>query len=105
MSGALANLYMMEIDKSIHDFVTAYNGLYMRYSDDFIIVLPRIGETVAFGALMEISSLFNSPNCPGLELQQSKTQYYHFHEIFAEKYYHLFFKSRSDTARLRKIRH
>ena len=68
MSGALANLYMLEIDKSIHDFVTAYGGLYMRYSDDFIIVLPHIEEATAISALTEISDLFNSPNYPGLEL-------------------------------------
>ena len=80
MSGALANLYMLEIDKSIRDFIRAYDGLYMRYSDDFIIVLPHIEEATAISALTEISDLFNSPNCPGLELQPSKTQYYHFKE-------------------------
>ena len=80
MSGVLANLYMLEIDKSIHDFVTAYNGLYMRYSDDFIVVLPHIEEVTAISALTKISNLFNSPSCPGLELQPSKTQYYHFVE-------------------------
>ena len=41
ISGLLANLYMLEIDKQIYDFVSAVGGLYMRYSDDFIIVLPR----------------------------------------------------------------
>ena len=79
MSGVLANLYMMEIDKSIHDFVTVYSGLYMRYSDDFIIVLPHIEAETAFTALTEISNLFNSPRYPGLELQPMKTQYYYFH--------------------------
>lgn len=80
MSGILANVYMLEIDKVIYDYVASYNGLYMRYSDDFIIVLPQIGEKNAIGALRKISDLFNSPNCPGLELQPSKTQYYHFCE-------------------------
>ena len=50
----------------------------MRYSDDFIIVLPHVEEVTAISALIEISDLFNSPNYPGLELQPSKTQYYHF---------------------------
>lgn len=80
MSGVLANLYMLEIDKSIHDFVTVYNGLYMRYSDDFIIVLPHVDEAAAVETLRKISDLFNSPSYPGLELQESKTQYYHFAE-------------------------
>mgnify|MGYP002508161716 CR=1 FL=1 len=60
MSGALANLYMLEIDKSIHDFVTAYGGLYMRYSDDFIIVLPHIEEAAAISALTEILLVYLS---------------------------------------------
>lgn len=80
MSGVLANLYMLEIDKSIHDFVLKYNGLYMRYSDDFIIVLPHIEESTAISALTHISNLFNNLSCSGLELQPSKTQYYHFAE-------------------------
>ena len=80
MSGALANLYMLEIDKSIRDFIRAFDGLYMRYSDDFIIVLPHIEEATAISVLTEISDLFNHSNCPGLELQPSKTQYYHFME-------------------------
>ena len=40
----------------------------MRYSDDYIIVLPHIEEATAISALTEISDLFNSPNYPGLEL-------------------------------------
>lgn len=80
MSGALANLYMLETDQAIHNFVTAYHGLYMRYSDDFIIVLPRVEKATAISALMKISDLFNSPDRPGLELQPGKTQYYHFTE-------------------------
>lgn len=78
VSGVLANLYMMEIDQAIHDFVTAYHGLYMRYSDDFMIVLPHVGEAAAVSALTKIIDLLNSPDCPGLELQPGKTQYYHF---------------------------
>lgn len=78
MSGVLANIYMLEIDKAIFDFVSSHSGLYMRYSDDFIVILPKIEEPAAINCLRKISELFNSPNYPGLELQPSKTQYYHF---------------------------
>lgn len=76
MSGALANLYMLEIDQKIRDFTAAHQGLYMRYSDDFIIVLPGMERADAAAALTGVSELLNG--CPGLELQPSKTQYYHF---------------------------
>lgn len=41
MSGVLANIYMLDIDKCLNDFVTARNGMYRRYSDDFIIIIPN----------------------------------------------------------------
>lgn len=78
ISGVLANVYMLKIDRKICDLVAAYQGLYLRYSDDFIIVLPGIGEAEAIRALTAVSELLNSPACPGLELQPSKTQYYHY---------------------------
>ena len=80
MSGVLANIYMLEKDKEIYEFVEKYHGLYMRYSDDFIIVLPQISEKEAAETLEQISNIFCSPDCPGLELQPSKTQYYYFHD-------------------------
>ncbi len=80
MSGVLANVYMLSADKVISDYVSEYHGLYMRYSDDFMVVLPHIGEADASYILMRISELFNGSDFPGLELQPAKTQYYHFHE-------------------------
>ncbi len=84
ISGVLANVYMLDVDKIINDFVSGYNGLYMRYSDDFIIALPHIGEGMAVNILTRISELFNSSGFPGLELQPGKTQYYHFYENHIE---------------------
>lgn len=78
MSGVLANIYMLDKDRKILDLVAAYKGMYMRYSDDFIVILPKVAEAAAVQILSEISALFNSPESPGLELQPNKTQYYHF---------------------------
>ncbi|AET56936.1 hypothetical protein HPL003_00760 [Paenibacillus terrae HPL-003] len=35
ISAVFSNIYMLEFDKSIYDYVTEHSGLYMRYSDDF----------------------------------------------------------------------
>ena len=78
MSGVLANLYTLEIDKKLHDFVSELNGMYMRYSDDFIVILPHLDECDAIENLKIVSRLFNSSAYPGLELQPNKTQYYCF---------------------------
>lgn len=41
ISAILANIYMIEFDKTINKLLYKYNALYRRYSDDFIIVIPK----------------------------------------------------------------
>lgn len=41
ISAVLANIYMLKADKEISKYVKQLNGFYMRYSDDFIIVIPE----------------------------------------------------------------
>ncbi len=78
ISGLLANIYMLEVDKSINDAVKELNGLYIRYSDDFMIILPDTAEVDAVAELKRIADLLNM--APRLTLEPSKTQYYHFTE-------------------------
>lgn len=40
ISAILSNIYMIEFDEKIKRYVKSKSGIYMRYSDDFIIVLP-----------------------------------------------------------------
>lgn len=40
ISAVLANVYMVDLDQAINDYVLRKNGLYLRYCDDFIIILP-----------------------------------------------------------------
>ncbi len=44
ISAVLSNIYMLDFDKLINNYVKSLNGLYLRYSDDFIVVLPKSGE-------------------------------------------------------------
>lgn len=74
ISGLLANVYMLEADKQINDLITSLNGLYMRYSDDFIIVIPDTGPETQ-QTLRDITALFN---IDGLKLEPHKTQYFRF---------------------------
>ncbi len=39
MSGLLANIYMIDFDKSMKELASQYNGKYLRYSDDFMLVI------------------------------------------------------------------
>jgi hypothetical protein len=40
ISAIFSNVYMMEFDAKLNAYVALKQGLYMRYSDDFIIVIP-----------------------------------------------------------------
>ncbi len=75
ISGLLANVYMLEVDRTINNLVTDLKGLYMRYSDDFIVVIPNTGA-LADQALQDISTRFNT--VAGLTLEPHKTQYFKF---------------------------
>lgn len=76
ISAVLANIYMLDIDKKIFDIITPLNGMYMRYSDDFIIVLPNLDSNSSFEIINNIISMFN--DIEGLKLEPEKTQYYHY---------------------------
>ena len=65
---------MIDTDKTINSEVAARGGLYMRYSDDFVIILPKISEKNAILTLRKIVTNIN--NTPGLKLQDEKTQFF-----------------------------
>jgi len=54
ISAVLANVYMLEVDKRINDIVQSLGGMYMRYSDDFIVILPDCIEQSTTKLLKEM---------------------------------------------------
>ena len=78
ISGTLANIYMLDIDKHINDNVQKLGGMYMRYSDDFIIVLPDKSESDVVEELSQIRKMILQ--IPRLYLEPNKTQYFHFND-------------------------
>ncbi|MFB0846553.1 reverse transcriptase domain-containing protein [Paenibacillus oleatilyticus] len=46
ISAVLANIYAIDLDEMLNNFVTMLGGIYRRYSDDIIIVIPiKQGDT------------------------------------------------------------
>ncbi len=76
ISAVLSNVYMLEFDRKINDFVRENNGLYMRYSDDFIIVMPKVSCDTYKSKLDYIRTVVKS--IPLLDLQPEKTQLYQY---------------------------
>lgn len=78
ISATLANVYMLDADNQIAALVRKHNGFYMRYSDDFMIVVPICDGYDAkeiLGAAREIIA-----SIPNVTLQPEKTQYFYYNE-------------------------
>lgn len=82
ISAVFANIYMLEADKIINEFVRSNNGFYMRYSDDFMIVLPgnsQIKFAEWYTWIVDEIALLTKQ-----KLQPNKTRIYHVEGIKVE---------------------
>lgn len=72
ISSILANIYLLEYDKKINDFIQDKGGIYRRYSDDMVVVCPLLAKD-------EISELISKEiEKYKLKIQSSKTQVFQF---------------------------
>ncbi len=71
ISDLLANLYLLDFDHVMRNYATSRGGVYYRYSDDILIVLPgdgRAGQGARAFAKHQIEKLG-----PGLKIKPQKT--------------------------------
>lgn len=76
ISAVLSNIYMLYFDNIINDYVKRHKGLYMRYSDDFIIILPEKNENLFIEQYDYLIKTIKDVD--GLKLQLDKTQIFQF---------------------------
>lgn len=81
ISAVLSNIYMLNLDKIINDYIKEIKGLYMRYSDDFIIVIPANSDLKEeyFKNNFEFINK-EIKKVPNLELQPEKTKIFRFYK-------------------------
>ena len=86
ISAVYANVYMIDFDKKINDFITSQKGIYRRYCDDIIIVVPMTQEDVK-GKNEEIAKFIYSTRdgIPNLELNEDKTEHFFYDNGIIEK--------------------
>ena len=74
LSGIFANIYMINFDKLVNEYVKNKNGIYRRYSDDLIVIIPKI----EVGSINEIWDYLNiiKDMYPMLKMNVSKTSGY-----------------------------
>lgn len=73
ISATLANIYMLEFDIAMNKIMSDLDGIYSRYSDDMVVVCDvKFKEEVIDIFTSSIESICD------LEIQQKKTQIFHF---------------------------
>ena len=77
VSAVLANVYMLKFDEAINGYVSGKGGLYMRYSDDFLIMIPLATENDIKEHVDYIFSYINTLQGV-VELQEEKTSLFLF---------------------------
>lgn len=78
ISAVLSNIYMLEFDQRINNYIKQYNGKYLRYSDDTIFILPVDTEDSIKQILSDIRNIIKQ--VPNLTLQSEKTKLYFYNE-------------------------
>ena len=78
ISAVYANVYMIDFDKIINDFITSKKGIYRRYCDDIIIVVPMTRKDVIDRNNEKIANFIYSTRdkVPNLELNEDKTEHF-----------------------------
>lgn len=46
ISAVYANVYMVDFDKKINDFITSHHGMYRRYCDDIVMIIPMTNRYI-----------------------------------------------------------
>ena len=72
ISSILANIYLLNFDKFINDYLLSKGGIYRRYSDDMVVVCPIEEKTPVIQLITERIKEFK------LMIQETKTQIFHF---------------------------
>ena len=76
ISSALANIYMIDSDRLVNDLITLHNGLYRRYSDDFIIIVPNINKEKFQSILENAKKILVQNGNPILKDEKTRVYYY-----------------------------
>lgn len=71
ISGILANIYMLEFDKQIQQLAHDSQGLYLRYCDDIILILPNKIDFNLQDSYYKFKQIVST--IPNLHIEENKT--------------------------------
>lgn len=76
ISDVLSNIYMFKFDKSIAEFARQSDGLYRRYADDILVVVPEAPHMEKHVRTLVDNTI--KVECGGLTIQDEKTSIHRF---------------------------
>lgn len=84
ISAVLSNIYAIDFDAQVQSVVAEYNGLYRRYSDDFIVVIPleNIQNQEHLNRIEDNIYVLVKNNMMDIERSKTRTYYYKDRQIF-----------------------
>lgn len=87
ISAVYANVYMIDFDKRINDYITSNKGMYRRYCDDIIIVVPMTRNDLSSKQNEKIEEFIYNirDGIPNLELNEDKTEHFFYDNGTIEK--------------------
>ena len=87
ISAVYANVYMVDFDKKINDFVTSHKGMYRRYCDDIIMIIPMTKEDILNGDDKNVAEFVYTvrDEIPNLDLNKDKTEHFFYDNGKVEK--------------------
>lgn len=87
ISAVYANVYMVDFDKRINDFITSRKRIYRRYCDDIIVVVPMTRDEIINGKNKEIADFIykTRDDVPNLELNEDKVEHFFYKDGEIEK--------------------
>lgn len=92
MSSVFSNIFMIEADEKLKKLSSAYNGMYRRYCDDIVLVIPvKCGvDIIALRDTIVESITSIIDEFDGLEVQKDKTEVFEYRNnqiyLFNEEY-------------------
>jgi hypothetical protein len=79
ISDLLANLYMIDFDAKLSEAVRSIGGVYFRYSDDILIILP--GPDALWDEMLHLVDTSLGSTAPRLRVKVKKTQVYSYTKL------------------------
>lgn len=77
LSSVYSNIYLLDFDKVLNQYIQKYKGIYRRYCDDLIIIIPIKGSIKDYNYKKHLNYIEEiKDTIPRLSIQQEKTGVY-----------------------------